>query len=91
MATLILANGEYRAVAPAGDTFTLREMYDLLDCSCVQAIFLMAGRVMWIDDEGKFKPHEPNRIATTLLQEAGGIPGDYIAGNALVTDAGEVD
>jgi len=45
---------------------------------------------MWIDEEGKFKPHQVNIEATLLLQKAGGIPGDYVAGIALITEKNEV-
>lgn len=91
MARLIMPNGESKQVAPAGDFFTLQEMYDLLNCSCVQAVSLSSGRIMWIDEEGKFKPHTQNHMATLLLQVAGGTPGDYIAGAALLTEAQEVN
>lgn len=91
MARLIMPNGDSKQVDPAGDVFTLQEMYDLLNCSCVQAVSLPVGRIMWIDEEGKFKPHTQNHMATILLRAAGGIPGDYIAGAALLTEAHEIE
>ena len=91
MATLIKPDGEQLSVTPKNEIFTLEEMYDLLECSCVQIIQLHDGRIMWIDENGKFKRHYINPIATILLKMAGGGPGDYIAGSALITDFSEVN
>ena len=90
MALLITTSGEQVVVSPREDRFSLEEMYALLDCACVQVIALDNGRIMWIDEEGKLKPHQINPVATELLARAGGIPGDYIAGSALITDNDEV-
>lgn len=91
MATLIKPDGEQLPVTPKNETFTLEEMYDLLECSCVQIIQLHDGRIMWIDENGKLKRHYINPIATVLLEMAGGGPGDYIAGSALITDTSEIN
>jgi len=90
MATLIANDGTMTEVSARGSCFSLHEMYALLECKQVQVIYLRDGRIMWIDEEGKFKPHQVNIQATQLLQKAGGIPGDYVAGIALVTDRSEV-
>ena len=90
MAILIKTSGEQVEVSPQETRFTLEQMYSLLGCGCVQVIFLDDGRIMWIDEEGKLKPHQVNHVATELLARAGGIPGDYIAGSALITDNNEV-
>jgi hypothetical protein len=68
-----------------------KEFYALLNCSLVQAIHLPAGRTMWIDEEGKFKPHARNTFASILLLNAGGMPDDYVAGAAIITDKGEIE
>ena len=90
MATLIVNDGTVIDVFAKETCFSLDEMYSLLECSLVEAIYLEDGRIMWIDEEGKFKPHQINIQATLLLQKAGGIPGDYIAGIALITERNEV-
>ncbi len=91
MAVLIKPDGDQVKVTPREKRFTLEEMYTLLECALLQVIFLPNGRVMWIDEEGKLKPHRVNDVATELLEQAGGIPGDYIAGSALITDHDEID
>ena len=91
MATLIKPTGEQFHVSPKNEIFTLEEMYDLLKCSCVQVVHLHDGRIMWIDENGKFKRHYINRVATVLLEMAGGVTGDYIAGAALLTDTSEIN
>jgi hypothetical protein len=90
MATLIKNDGIVTEISPKDTWFSLDEMYSLLECSLVEAVYLEDGRIMWIDEEGKFKPHQINIQATLLLHKAGGIPGDYIAGIALVTNRNEV-
>ena len=90
MAILITPDGKRTEVSAKGARFTLDEMHSFLSCSLLQAVFLLDGRIMWIDEEGKFKPHQVNIQATLLLQKAGCIPGDYVAGIALVTERSEV-
>jgi len=90
MATLLANDGTMAEVSARGSCYSLDEMYSLLECSRVEAVHLQDGRIMWIDEEGKFKPHQVNIQATLLLQKAGGIPGDYVAGIALVTERTEV-
>jgi len=90
MATLIANDGTMTEISSRGSRFSLDEMYALLECMQVQAINLQDGRIMWIDEEGKFRPHQINIHATLLLRKAGGIPGDYVAGIALVTERSEV-
>ncbi len=98
MATLIKPDGEQLSVTPKNEIFTLEEMYNLLECSCVQIIQLHDGRIMWIDENGKLKRHFINPMATfinpkatVLLEMAGGEPGDHIVGSALITDLNEID
>jgi len=91
MAILITPDGKRTEVSAKGARFTLDEMHSFLSCSLLQAVFLLDGRIMWIDEEGKFKPHRVNILATELLYKAGGLPGDYIAGAALLTQRNEVE
>jgi len=93
MATLIKPNGEIFIVLPKNDRFTLDELYNHLDCSTVQVVYLRNG-IMWIDEEGKLKPHRTDQInieATELLIGAGGCLTDYIVGSALITDSNEIE
>jgi hypothetical protein len=91
MATLLTPDGSISEVTARGQSFTLDEMHSLLSCSLIQAVFLRDGRIMWIDEEGKCKPHRINPSATDLLHQAGGMPDDYIAGAALITKRCEVE
>lgn len=90
MATRIANDGTMTEVSARGSCFSLGEMYSLLECTHLQPVYLQDGRIMWIDEEGKFKPHQVNIQATLLLQKATGIQGDYVAGIALVTERTEV-
>lgn len=68
-------------------SFTLNELYKIIGCETVQMIYLADGRMMWMDEDGKSKPGLTlNSKATKLLQQAGGIPGDYILGKVLITN-----
>jgi len=93
MATLIKPDGTETQVHPANTShgFTLEELYRHIGCGIVEMVRLADGREMWLDEEGKFNSAlAPNERATILLVQAGGIPGDFVVGNVLVTDAGEV-
>lgn len=77
-------------IAPEGG-YKLEDLYRLLGCNTVQVIYLADGRLMWIDDNGKFDSSNlANPIPTKLLSRAGGIPGDWIAGSALVCKESEM-
>lgn len=90
MAVLITPEGTTTNVYAKENEFTLNEMYSLLSCSMVQAITIEDGRVMWIDEEGKLKPHRVNPDATILLHASGGMDDDYIAGPVLITEFSEI-
>ena len=90
MALLIRPDGSTRTVLAEGSSFTLEEMYFLLDCSMIQPVYLEDDRIMVIDEEGKLKPHFVNSLATELLHKAGGLQADYIAGSALITEINEI-
>lgn len=67
--------------------FSLPELYTLIGCEMVEAVYLDDGRIMLIDEEGKLRKGHLvllNEPATELLRRAGGMPGDYITGNALI-------
>lgn len=73
--------------------FQLAELYELIgnNCDMVELVTLADGRGMWLDEEGKFRRGLfANGKATDLLQQAGGIPGDVVMGNVLITSGKEV-
>lgn len=94
MAILFKASGERKTVAPANaeDGFQLEELYRLLSCDLVQIVPLADDSLLVVDEEGKLKASTPplNREATHLLQQSGGIPGDYVVGDALVCSRWEL-
>lgn len=68
MALLIPAddNKPVQALSPKnGTNFSLEELYQLLECDCVESVMLVDGRIMLIDEEGKFSK-ERNERATRL-------------------------
>lgn len=94
MAILITPAGKERTVAPADPKrgFTLTELYSLVECTTVQAISLADGRLMWMDEEGKFRTVLAiNTKATVLLSLAGGMLGDFVVGKVLITSRDEVN
>jgi hypothetical protein len=90
MAELITVQDTTTTVFPQDSLFTLKEIYSLLNCNMVQAITLDDGRIMWLDEEGKLKPHFSNAKATQLLHASGGMENDYIAGDVLITSQDEI-
>lgn len=88
MATLIKPNGTEEILTPANhaEGFGLKELYGILGCDMIETIGLRDGRIMIIDEEGKFKPIVRNPRATALLHEAGGMLDDFITGTALICD-----
>jgi len=90
MAKLIDMLGDVQEVHPKGSKyFTLQELYSLIGCEWVQVVPLRDGRSLWIDEVGKMNSKE-NVVATDMFRQDL-LPGDYLAGNVLVDDAGEVD
>jgi len=86
-------NGEIEdSIVPKNGTdFKLDELTEHVGCISVQPIYLNDGSVMWIDENGKFfQPENYNAAATKLLVEAGGLPGDYIVGDAFICKNSEV-
>lgn len=92
MAYVIREDGREEPVVLArGETLDLGTMYRLLDCELVECVMLKDGCTMWLDEEGKLKRRRENPVATRLLAEAGGIPGDRVAGPVLVARPWEVE
>ena len=75
-------DGAVKEIEPEnGIYFRLQEMRVLVGCELIQVITTRSGRIMIIDDEGKFTAKPMNREATIMVDL---FPGDYIAGDALV-------
>ena len=92
MATFIAENGNRWEVEPKdGKSFSLEELCRLLDCRLVEAVGLGKGLTMWLDEEGKLTNRAWNLVATKLLAQAGGMPGDRVCGPVLITSGGEVE
>ncbi|MBR5568432.1 MAG: DUF3846 domain-containing protein [Bacteroidales bacterium] len=85
MATLYKSNGETIEVEPKdGKHFQLRELYQMLDCELIEVIFLRDGRLMIIDEEGKYTKSDINPKATRVFLSSRRLNDDFIVGDALV-------
>lgn len=85
MAQIIFPEGRTLPVDPAdGRVFSFREFYKIIGCEMVEQLDIGNGVVLTIDEEGKFKQHSVNTLATGLARRAI-FPGDYIAGIAVLS------
>lgn len=90
MATLYKSNGETIKVEPKdGKNFHLEELYQMLNCTLVERVWLLDGQQMLVDEEGKCTKHDINPKATRLLHKSSISPWDFIVGDALVCSAEE--
>ena len=87
MATLIKVDGTLISIDPANKEagFTLDELYSLVECEMIEAVYLSDGTIMAIDEEGKLTdpPKPVNRAATALTRDVLRA-NDLIVGNALI-------
>ncbi len=93
MAILTKPDGSFEQVRPADPSagFSLEELYRYLHCTTVEMVSLGSGVTMWLDEHGKAREiHEVNAVATALPARAGGMPGDYVVGRALLCNPDEV-
>ena len=73
------ANGEIIPITPKNNvSFTLKEMQDIVG-GYIEIVYLKDGRIMVVNEEGKFNDLNPNQEATKLYMN------DYIVGDVLVT------
>lgn len=101
MALLLKTNGRIDTITPPnGSSFRFEgpgELYELLSTDSLQVIPIPdsegeGGRVLVVDEEGKLKEGKQlNRLATLLFHEIGGDPYDFIMGEAVVLEKGELD
>jgi hypothetical protein len=91
MALLIEPNGRKTIKTPEnGRDFTLDELRRLVGCEYIEVAHLGAqgGAFFVLDEEGKLTGKDYNAEATAMYQA--NHPWDYIVGNALLCDPGEV-
>jgi len=82
-AFLIDLEGNKKPVEPAnGSDFSLEELYRHLDCTIVEVVNTIDGRIMIIDEEGKLKTNSKVNVKATLLYSKGFI--ENIVGKAIV-------
>tara|TARA_R110001606_G_scaffold397937_1_gene575776 strand:+ start:2206 stop:2481 length:276 start_codon:yes stop_codon:yes gene_type:complete len=72
-----------------GSTFTLQELYKIVDCSMVEFLYI-DGYIMIIDEEGKLNNKSVNDVATYHYRKHSK-NHDYVVGNALVCDRSEIN
>ena len=86
MATVYDVDGSRRLVQPAQPpTFTLQELQHLVGGD-IECVFLSGSEILVINEEGKLQGLPYNRSATQRVADRL-VPGDYIAGPAvLVTE-----
>lgn len=91
MATIIYVNGSTRELRPAnGRCFTLEELQEAVG-GFIEPIRLPCGDELILDEEGKIKGKSMNGRASVLLAAAGGLPDDYVAGDAVRMSAREFE
>lgn len=79
---IIYEDGKTEEVFPEdNNTFTLQELYKLLDCDMIQTLNLGNNKIMIVDEEGKLKRNQIfNEKATEML----GYRHDFIVGKVLI-------
>lgn len=101
MALLLKPNGRIDKITPPnGSSFKFEgpgELYEILSTDMIQVIPIPdsegeGGRVLVVEEEGKLKEGKQlNRLATVLFHDIGGDPFDFIVGEAVVLEKGELD
>lgn len=92
MATLYKTDGtEEEVTAANGRDFSLEELYKLIGCEWIQVIDISNTELLIFDEEAK-PPHNNkprNEKATARFLEFRRLPGDYIAGDAVLCKRSE--
>lgn len=77
-AFVIKVGGEQKEVSPKnGSDFSLKELYSLIGCDCIEIVYLYDGRIMVVDESGLLNEKELNLTASQLY-------GSVIVGDVLV-------
>ena len=91
MAEIIYPNGESLPFEPKdGKEFSLKELQDAVG-GLIEVVSLSNGKLMIINEEGKFKNLESNHVATELFTPESRIFPDHIVGNAIVMEREEME
>ena len=93
MAKLFRTDGKVKEITPKNGTdFQLEELYEALDCGCIDVIRIPGtSDIVIIDDEGKFSEKGINERLTYRLRYKGAIfSDDFIVGDAIVCDDSEL-
>lgn len=92
-AKLIDLNGNQLDISPTnGETFTLQELYVLLDCDMIEIAYPInpehSGKIFIVDEEGKLTGKKPNRVATIEYNDTinKGIQ-DVLVGKVILCDS----
>lgn len=92
MAQKIAVDGTATEFSPGnGKSFTLEEIYRIVECDTFQEIRLSNGRYMLMDEDGKAHMEKGENWFATALALDVLIPGDVIIGPVLVGDDSEFD
>lgn len=77
--------GEIKEISPAnGKDFKLAEEQKIVS-EYVEVVHITKHIIAIVDEEGKIKGREPNRLATIIANSAYGImQGDYLAGDVII-------
>ena len=93
MAKLFRTDGTAMDITPKNGTdFQLDELYEALDCELVEVIRIpWAGKIVVIDEEGKFSGKGVNEEITHYLRYHSAIASyDYIIGDAIICGTEEL-
>lgn len=92
---LLTTDGTIMDVEPLnGETFSLHELYRILDCDLIEIVRLQGSEdILVIDEEGKFSQYpEFNSIATEIAHKHRAISQyDYIVGKALLCNSDMIE
>lgn len=90
MAEILRTTGEREPFDLGAPDARLRTMQAAVG-GYIEMIPLAGGAVLVLNEEGKLHGLPFNALATPLLHEAGGAPTDYVVGDALVCQRGELN
>ena len=72
-----------------GSDFSLKELYEILDCDCVEVVPLTEIKFIVVDEEGKLKDKEYNIYASKIYQRFRKTQ-DYLVGDCLMINNAEL-
>jgi hypothetical protein len=86
--TLITPKGKVKEIVFQGEKITFNEIRKLVK-GYVEFVWLKDGKILIVNEEGKFYGLPYNDIATQVIVENG--MNDYIVGNAIILESKYVD